>query len=438
MMGKDWLKAILAFTLVAAVGASLWFSAPVKALTIQVTNPTATTLGINIPFDVTVTIEDTELLPIQSINLYIYYSDDRATYEVTLTDLPLSSGFKPYTNADTGGGDVDIVATADVSWAFGYGYGYTTWEGPPHYFGYGYGYGYGPGPAEITYSVTWDSPAGWPSGEYKIETQITAEGTTFTKLDPVTLTRPSGGGGGGGGGGGVDRSPPRFSDISASSITRTTADIYWETHEKSDSQVQYWSSPPMFSERDEELIYSHHVRLTALTPGTTYTYKTLSRDKSGNVGVSDELTFTTLGQAATFDVRLLDITPTEVNIGDQVTISIVVYNTGDSSGSYEVTLKIDNVAVATEKVSLAGGAGQKVTFTTSQDVAKTYSVDVQGLSGSFVVTAAAAPAPPPPVPPPPVLPPPTALINWWLIGGIIAGIVAMTMVVWLTVIRQRA
>ena len=164
----------------------------------------------------------------------------------------------------------------------------------------------------------------------------------------------------------------------------------------------------------------------------------MSRDRSDNLAVSDELTFTTLGQPATFDVRLLDITPAEVNIGETVTISVVVYNTGDASGSYVVTLKVDNVAVDTKEVTLAGGAGQKVTFTTSQDVAKTYSVDVYGLSGSFVVKAPAPPAPPPPVPPPPVSPPPTAPINWWLIGGIIAGVMAVTIVVWLTVIRQRA
>lgn len=241
----------------------------------------------------------------------------------------------------------------------------------------------------------------------------------------------------GGGGAAVDRTPPRISDISmCGPITKTTADICWSTQEKSDSQVEYWTSPSMFSKLDEEMVIRHHIRLTGLTPGTTYFYKTMSRDKAGNLGVSDELTFTTLGEAATFDVRLLDITPTEVDIGEEVTISVVVYNTGDATGSDEVTLKVDSVAVATKEVTVAGGAGEKVTFTITRDVAKTYSVDVSGLSGSFVVKPA-PPAPPPPVPPPPIVPPPVEPINWPLVGGIIAAVVIAAVFAFFWV-RRRA
>ena len=185
------------------------------------------------------------------------------------------------------------------------------------------------------------------------------------------------------------------------------------------------------------MVLEHHVHLTGLTPGTTYYYKTMSRDKAGNLAVSDELTFTALGRPATLAVKSLEITPAEVDIGDTVTISIIVSNTGDATGSYEVTLKIDNVPVATKEVTLPGGAEQKVTFTTTQDAAETYSVSINGLSGSFIVK----PAPPPPVPPPPPppeVPPPAKPINWWLIGGIMCGIIAVAAVVWLTVIRQRA
>jgi len=66
-------------------------------------------------------------------------------------------------------------------------------------------------------------------------------------------------------------------------------------------------------------------------------------------------------------------------------ISVLVANTGDESGSYEVTLKIDDVVVATEEVTLAGGASQRVTFTITKDITDTYSVDVSGLTGSFTV-----------------------------------------------------
>ena len=139
---------------------------------------------------------------------------------------------------------------------------------------------------------------------------------------------------------------------------------------------------------------------------------------------------------AAFTVTDLAIVPSEAVIGGRVTISALVTNTGYLSGSYEVTLKLNDVVVATEKVTLPGHASQKVTFTTTKDVAGTYSVDVNGVSGTFEVTVREAP-PSPPAPPPPVIPPPTP-INWYLIGGIIAGCIIIGVIIWLTAARRRA
>ena len=78
--------------------------------------------------------------------------------------------------------------------------------------------------------------------------------------------------------------------------------------------------------------------------------------------------------------------------------------------------------MATEDVTLAGGANQIVTFTTSQEVAGTYNVTIDALSGTFTVTAPAVP--------------PQKPVDWWLIGGIIAAgiIIGITIVV---VVRLR-
>ncbi len=126
---------------------------------------------------------------------------------------------------------------------------------------------------------------------------------------------------------------------------------------------------------------------------------------------------------AVFAASALTISPTEVDIGESITISTLVANTGDLTGSYKVTLKINNVVVATKDVTLAGGASQKVTFTTVKDVAGTYAVNIDGLSGAFTVK--------------PVIPPPPP-INWWLIGGIIAGVIIIGMVIWQVIARRRA
>jgi hypothetical protein len=111
----------------------------------------------------------------------------------------------------------------------------------------------------------------------------------------------------------------------------------------------------------------------------------MSRDKAGNLAVSDEYTFTTIGAPAAFSLSALEITPTEVDIGERVDISVLITNSGDATGSYEVILKINDVVVDTKGVTLTGGANQRVTFTTLKDTAETVTVDVNGFIGSFVV-----------------------------------------------------
>ncbi len=119
---------------------------------------------------------------------------------------------------------------------------------------------------------------------------------------------------------------------------------------------------------------------------------------------------------ASFTTSALTISPAEVNIGESATISIMVANTGELSGSYEVTLKIDNVTTATKDVTLTGGTSQTVNFTTTEDVAGTYTVIIDALSGTFTVKAVS--------------------LAWWLIGSIIAGVIVIGVVIWL-VIRRR-
>jgi hypothetical protein len=253
----------------------------------------------------------------------------------------------------------------------------------------------------------------------------------------VTIPVPPPGGGGGGGGPG-DTTPPTISDVSVSNITKTSADIAWETNEKSDSQVEYWSSPGEFSPLDTERVINHLVHLTDLTPGTTYHYKTMSRDAADNLAVSDEHTFTTLGLPPTFTTSDLSISPAEVDIGQEVTISAKVANTGDVGGTYEVTLKINGVIEETKKVDVDAGASKTVTFTVVRDVAGTYSVEVDGLKGSFTVREKPALPPTPPVTPPEEVPPVKAPINWPFIGGIIGGVVVVGLLVFFLARRRAA
>ena len=125
---------------------------------------------------------------------------------------------------------------------------------------------------------------------------------------------------------------------------------------------------------------------------------------------------------ASFECSLLSISPTEVDIGETVNVTILVANTGGQSGSYQVVLRINSMAAADREVALDAGASEQVSFSTARDTAGTYSVNVNGLTGAFVVKE--KPAPVTPVEPTPVKP-----IIWWLIGGIIAAVVVVTLLI---------
>ncbi len=133
---------------------------------------------------------------------------------------------------------------------------------------------------------------------------------------------------------------------------------------------------------------------------------------------------------AAFTVRDLTVSPGEVYIGESASFSVIVANTGGESGSYEVTLKINGVVEEAKEITVTAGASKEVTFTTSKGEAGSYSVEVNGLSGSFTVKEKPAPLPLPP--------PPEKLINWRVLGAIIVGVVVVGLLIFFLLRRRRA
>ncbi len=100
--------------------------------------------------------------------------------------------------------------------------------------------------------------------------------------------------------------------------------------------------------------------------------------------------------AAFFQVSDLTVTPSEVEPGDDVSVSVLVTNVGEESGNYTVTLTVDSVEEDTETVTLTGGASTSVSFTVSKTAEATYSVAVNGLTSSFTVEIPEITEPPEP------------------------------------------
>ena len=89
---------------------------------------------------------------------------------------------------------------------------------------------------------------------------------------------------------------------------------------------------------------------------------------------------------ATFIISDLIVTPTEIEVGDQVTISVKVTNVGEAEGSHEVPLEIDGVVEETKIVVLAGRESYTMEFKVVKEDPGTHSIKVGELISEFKVT----------------------------------------------------
>ena len=87
-------------------------------------------------------------------------------------------------------------------------------------------------------------------------------------------------------------------------------------------------------------------------------------------------------------VRYLSVNPQQTSAGQPVTITTNVVNTGDESGNVNLALKINGQVEQTKTVSVGPQGTQPVKFTIAKAQPGTYTIDIQGQSGSFTVRGA--------------------------------------------------
>lgn len=88
-----------------------------------------------------------------------------------------------------------------------------------------------------------------------------------------------------------------------------------------------------------------------------------------------------------FDVSALSVIPAKAGIKENVTVSVIVTNSGDAPGSYDVPLNVDNVLLENKTITLAPNGIQTVNFTLSRDTAGIHTVNIGNLSATFEVKA---------------------------------------------------
>jgi transcriptional regulator with XRE-family HTH domain len=517
-------RAVLAIFLVIAFALSLWYAspAPVKAVDINITNGATGTLGQVYSFSFRVDVQDTDVLPIQSVDLRIYKANATGIYEVLFADLPLPA--TPNTRLSRGytgaGGSAAISGTTGPVWTnaqdtrYGYGYGYQnqTWETINFGYGYGYGYGYGgsyQGAAYIDYSVVWVPPSSWPVDYYRIqvivygasgdnskaftndtvaqfylmapvsgvggvaqpsvtpvtvdsEHRFTQDYTVYSDDNQVTLEIPMGARG----------ETATGEGLTQISITRITDPP--ELPADTNRVALVYDLEPDGAQFPDGITLTMRYDPTAIVGGTlviAYWNGSAWVDLEGpfqidpvahtvSTTIYHFTPFTVIEniRPAAFTTSDLTISPQEVEIGEVASIAVTVTNTGDLAGIYNLFLKVNGTDTDRVLVSLQGQQSVEATFNLSRDTAGTYTISIDGLSGTLIVKALPTPTSTPTLTPTPTpTPTPTSTLTptptpsptptlgaaeeglaWWYIVIIVAGVIIIATLVTVLWYRRRA
>ncbi|MDG6242844.1 MAG: S-layer protein domain-containing protein [Methanolobus sp.] len=138
-----------------------------------------------------------------------------------------------------------------------------------------------------------------------------------------------------------------------------------------------------------EVTYNGKIIGTTGSEGTvTYTateagVHKLKATRSGMVDAELDLRVNEL--AAKFTFTDLEISPLEIRQGKEATITVDVTNTGTADGEYTVDLKINDVVVDSQLVSLAMEESTTIEFKHKEQEPGTYKVEVGGLSTTYEV-----------------------------------------------------
>ena len=101
--------------------------------------------------------------------------------------------------------------------------------------------------------------------------------------------------------------------------------------------------------------------------------------------------------ASEVDVTVTDVavSPESVEVGENVTITATVENTGNTTETVPVVFKINGEEVKSVNATVEANATKTVECAVAEEEAGTYNVTVDGASASFTVTAPPSPTPTP-------------------------------------------
>jgi len=89
---------------------------------------------------------------------------------------------------------------------------------------------------------------------------------------------------------------------------------------------------------------------------------------------------------AEFQVTDLTVYPAEAGVGQPIIISANLTNIGEEAGNYSVNLTINGVVKENKTIQLLGNESRIVDFIVTENNEGSYSVKIDGLNGTFIIT----------------------------------------------------
>ncbi|MFC3959122.1 CARDB domain-containing protein [Halovivax cerinus] len=238
----------------------------------------------------------------------------------------------------------------------------------------------------VSEELTVETRGNWTEGDYRwIHVAGTDGGELATDTGTVTIEES-------GGGGGIPPAPPGGggdADISLTDtgVSTTSADLgesyeitatYENTGDASGSHVAELT-------RDGSTVETKVVSLDA-GETTTVTFSD-SRDSAGTYDYAVDGTSAgsvVVGGEASFAVSDAAVSDTDVDVGDTVTVTATVENTGATDGTYTAELRVDGSVEDTTEITLGAGESGTVTFEYAFADTGTYDVSVGDASAGTV------------------------------------------------------
>jgi uncharacterized membrane protein len=93
---------------------------------------------------------------------------------------------------------------------------------------------------------------------------------------------------------------------------------------------------------------------------------------------------------ADFQISDLEVTPSEAEAGEEVTVSVRITNVGGQTGSYTLQLLINQTVEETKAVTLEEGASTTTEFKVVKQTLGTYTIEIDGLVDEFTVREASS------------------------------------------------